>query len=438
MKDTNLKKNKKNEDAGLVLVVDDVVDTATIIKKLLELEGFRVITAYDGKNALKKAINEKPDAILLDIKLPDIDGIELLKKIKEHLPDVSIVMFTAYASVETVIQSLQDGAIDFIQKPFENEYLLYSIRKAVEKKRLHDQIKKNREEIEATKNYLENVIESSGDPILIVDAKGYLVKMNKMAEEILGYSASEIKDKQIYFLYPYDEELHNMLKILRKKGYVSQYEINIRNKKGEIIPFELSIRVLRDHNNKLIGSVTIARDLRERKRLEEELRYKSITDELTDLYNRRHFYEQLEQEITRAKRMKTNLSLILFDIDDFKYYNDTFGHLEGDRILKKVGEITKKNIRGKVDTAYRYGGDEFTILLPGADQKQAITIANRIVSSLKKSELHYINLSMGIVEYKNKYSLEEFVKHADEAMYKAKQTCSIINVYNHKKNGQNR
>jgi diguanylate cyclase (GGDEF)-like protein len=154
--------------------------------------------------------------------------------------------------------------------------------------------------------------------------------------------------------------------------------------------------------------------------LEEEVRRLSITDDLTGLYNHRHFFKTLEAELARLKRQKTSLSLLMFDLDNFKRYNDLYGHLEGDKVLKNIGEVVKHSIRYNVDSGYRYGGDEFAVLLIGATVDHALTIAERIRSSIEQAEFQTITVSIGLTEYRDHFDLEGFVKSADDAMYIAK------------------
>jgi diguanylate cyclase (GGDEF)-like protein len=160
--------------------------------------------------------------------------------------------------------------------------------------------------------------------------------------------------------------------------------------------------------------------LKEKEKLEEEVRRLSITDDLTSLYNHRHFFKTLEAELARLRRQKTSLSLLMFDLDNFKRYNDLHGHLEGDKVLKTIGEIVTHSIRYNVDSGYRYGGDEFAVLLIGASVDQALTIAERIRSSIEQAKYQNITVSIGLSEYRDHFDLEEFVKSADDAMYIAK------------------
>jgi two-component system cell cycle response regulator len=160
--------------------------------------------------------------------------------------------------------------------------------------------------------------------------------------------------------------------------------------------------------------------LKEKEKLEEEVRRLSVTDDLTSLYNHRHFFKTLEAELVRLRRQKTSLSLLMLDLDNFKNYNDRYGHLEGDKVLKNVGEIVKHSIRYNVDSGYRYGGDEFAVLLIGASMDQAMTIAERIRSSIEQTEFQNITVSIGLSEYRDHFDLEGFVKSADNALYTAK------------------
>ena len=177
----------------------------------------------------------------------------------------------------------------------------------------------------------------------------------------------------------------------------------------------------------------VKRVLRERKLTHErnemvhKLKKLAITDGLTDLFNSRKFYEQLEKEVDRFNRYKHPLSLLMLDIDHFKNFNDTYGHLEGDKVLVKVGEIIISSLR-TMDTAYRYGGEEFTVILPETRADEAEVVAARIKTKFESEpfipELHdpiTITASIGITEYKPPENIHSFVNRADKAMYTSKE-----------------
>jgi diguanylate cyclase (GGDEF)-like protein len=167
----------------------------------------------------------------------------------------------------------------------------------------------------------------------------------------------------------------------------------------------------------------------ERVHMLEKLKRLSITDGLTKLFNSRYFYNQLKAEIDRTARYQRPLSLLLLDIDKFKEYNDSYGHLEGDKVLLRLGQVIKSCLR-KMDSAYRYGGEEFTVILPETEGDEAATVAERIRSAVD-SEKYYpqdsnkpvaITISIGVTEYHDGEDVAIFVQRADKAMYLSKQS----------------
>ena len=165
----------------------------------------------------------------------------------------------------------------------------------------------------------------------------------------------------------------------------------------------------------------------ERTRMMEKLQKLATTDGLTKLYNSRSFYSQLELEVDRYNRYKHPLSLLLLDIDNFKEFNDTYGHLEGDKVLVRFSQIIKDCLRIN-DSAYRYGGEEFTVILPETNGDEAKTVAQRIRSMLEAEnftptpdEFAKITISIGVTQYFPKEELSAFIRRADQAMYFSKQ-----------------
>ncbi|MBA3028717.1 MAG: GGDEF domain-containing response regulator [Desulfobacteraceae bacterium] len=163
----------------------------------------------------------------------------------------------------------------------------------------------------------------------------------------------------------------------------------------------------------------------ERDRMLSELKNLAITDALTNLYNSRQFYNQLELEMGRSVRYHHPLSLMLFDIDHFKEYNDTYGHLEGDKVLVRIGQTVKSLLR-TMDTAYRYGGEEFTVILPETIGEEAVTVGERIRSYIasekfiQNGKIISVSVSVGIAQFDYCEETPEFVKRADQAMYLSK------------------
>ena len=161
-----------------------------------------------------------------------------------------------------------------------------------------------------------------------------------------------------------------------------------------------------------IKRITIERDIKE------ELAKLSITDSLTRLFNQRHFNYKLKEEVKRAKRQNRPLSLVLLDLDKFKEYNDNYGHLEGDKMLTKAGKVILSHIRENVDIAFRYGGDEFAVILVDADENTANYIRNRLEKGFEKG--CDITASIGIATYMKELDFKNFIALADKNLYKAK------------------
>jgi len=152
---------------------------------------------------------------------------------------------------------------------------------------------------------------------------------------------------------------------------------------------------------------------------------RSRVDELTGLYNRRHFDETLDHEIDRHSRYGSTVSLALVDLDNFKKYNDTLGHIAGDKLLSKVGHILQSVIRN-IDVAFRYGGDEFAIIMPHTSAESGLTVTERLRNKIfteTVSKMSPVTASIGLASWPNDgLTLDHLLNAADRALYHAKQT----------------
>ncbi len=286
-----------------ILVVDDEEVMCHLLYDVLTDIGYKVETAPCGEDAIEKIKEYKFSIIITDFKMPGMDGIEVLKRVKAINQDICVIMITAYSSVESVIAAMHEGVYDYIVKPFNINEINIVVRRAAERQRL----------------------------------------------------LSDARQKEFY-------------------------------------------------------------------------QEQAILDGLTGLYNRRHLYDVLSREIERAKRYKQQVSLLMIDIDDFKKYNDTYGHPAGDKLLQSFSEVTVGIIRAE-DMVFRYGGEEFTIICPGVPKEGVITAAKRLISLIR--EKVSVGISIGISSYPDDgQSKEELISKADLAMYHAKHSGkSRICVY---------
>lgn len=216
------------------------------------------------------------------------------------------------------------------------------------------------------------------------------------------------------------------MEVLVMTGYHADYsyEEAVRTGASDFIfkPFrfkELELRIKR-----ALREATLKR---ERNRLLKEMEQLAITDALTGLYNSRQFFRQIKQEIERNERYQHHLSLLIMDIDHFKQYNDTWGHLEGDKVLMDIGRIINACMRS-MDTAYRYGGEEFAVLLPETDLQQACVVGHRIMKRIgqesfePESGVHRsVTISIGAGELAPGEDAISFIRRTDQALYRSKE-----------------
>jgi diguanylate cyclase (GGDEF)-like protein len=162
------------------------------------------------------------------------------------------------------------------------------------------------------------------------------------------------------------------------------------------------------------------KDTTEKRLLEDDLVETAQKDTLTGLLNKRSFSMELESAVVSARNENGRLCMIFLDLDHFKRCNDTYGHPVGDKLLKLVGQIIMGSIRRVQDSGFRFGGDEFAVLLVGADAKVGLRIGERIRTELEKAENFGTSISVGVAEYQPEMNSAEFTKRADEALYRAK------------------
>ncbi|HEX3019959.1 MAG TPA: sensor domain-containing diguanylate cyclase [Chitinispirillaceae bacterium] len=275
--------------------------------------------------------------------------------------------------------------------------------------------------------YFETILQDSTDIIFSVDTEGYILKFNKGAELHFEYSQEEIVGKPLEQLFVNISDKRKILNTILRTNKSVNEEIPMKTKSGNIILLNISISEMKN-DNQIIGMVVTAKDITEKKKLEMELVKKNeqlsklaITDSLTELYNSRHFHDQIKRELSRLKRNpERKLSLVLLDLDHFKELNDTQGHQMGDQVLRSLGQVIRVCLRKDIDMGFRYGGDEFIMILPDTDKRQAAIAAERIQKQFKSFCFGKTSLSMGIVEARCEEDEQSILKRADEAMYMSK------------------
>ena len=263
---------------------------------------------------------------------------------------------------------------------------------------------------------LTTIIYSAREAIIVTDSHDQIVLVNPAAMELLGKSQERIVSEGFYNLFDNSELMTRWLSEPEDAGPTRTHAYNQR---------VLNIHAARitDAEGQLVGCAALVRDITEEKRLEEELRRLSTTDGLTGVFNRRHFDESLQRELERATRYHQPLSVLMFDVDHFKKFNDTHGHDQGDRVLKAMATTLRGALRNQ-DYPCRYGGEEFVAILPNTPKEGGMRLAERLRHDVEQMTVDglKVTISIGVAEYPDFDVSDQakLVEAADAAMYVAK------------------
>lgn len=418
---------------SLLLVEDDPINREILRRIILDKAPEIVLhIAENGKVGLELYKKHAPEIVITDVKLPIIDGIRMSSEIRALNPSVNIIVITAYDDMRYMMSAIKIGISHYVLKPIEHQVLLEALDDCIARIDLERRVKEQNEYIRK----LSRVVEQGPNTIVITDADGNIEYVNPKFTELTGYTPDEAigHNSRILKTDETPPEVYQDLWNTITSGLVWRGEFLNRKKNGELYWEATSISPLFNEEGKITHFIAVKEDITRRKQVEKDLqesekRYKalSITDSLTKLFNSRHFFNQLRYEVERANRYGHPLSLILLDIDNFKRYNDTYGHLEGDKVLTVLADSMRENLRN-IDSAYRYGGEEFTVLLPETGKENALVVAERIRKSFNNSALFplagtevHMTISVGVGEYLTDEKESAFLERVDKAMYRAKE-----------------
>jgi len=312
--------------------------------------------------------------------------------------------------------------------------------------------------VEKTESQLKTILNTVVDGIITTDISGKILSFNTSAEKMFGYAAEDVIGKNVTTLMPQQfrqahEDFTNSAANKTAKHIGVSREVFGQRRNGSVFPIEIALSKAKIGNQAVYTG--IVRDITERKQTEEELkkyreeleeqvaqRTKDLAkanrkleqlareDPLTGIANRRVFDEALTQEIRRAKRNKKPLSLIICDIDYFKNYNDTYGHLAGDKCLQTVAKTIESGFQRAGELVARYGGEEFAIILPLLEKAAAVERAENLRLAILKLNLPHessevakqLTVSLGVATTNSDalLNLPQLVNAADNALYQAK------------------
>jgi two-component system, cell cycle response regulator len=439
-----------------VLVVDDVEVNVRLLEAKLSSEYFTVITASSGAQALGLVQSERPDIVLLDVMMPEMDGFEVCRRLKAdpHSADIPVVMVTALSEVSDRVRGLQAGADDFLTKPVNDIALFARVRSLVRLKRMTEEWRL-REEVYGR---FDNVIaetrraeDMSPARILLWEESSFAA--DRMTEMLQGVASAVLRPTA-------PEQLREMvdasidLLILSLAGEQDALRLVAQlrgSEAGRLVPILLvadSEELPRLAKGLDLGAndyitrpldrnelIARARSQIRRKRLQDRLQdnYQrslalALTDSLTGLYNRRYLMAHLDGLMARAVENTEGPAVLMLDIDYFKRVNDNHGHPAGDAVLREVASRIARHVRA-FDLVARYGGEEFVVVMPETSLAIAAMVGERLrnVVAAKpialgdgQGELE-MTISVGIaIAREGGDSPTAVLQRADKALYEAK------------------
>ncbi len=439
-----------------VLIAEDSTVTAKLLERQLRAEDYETLLAYNGKQAWELYQRELPPIVITDWEMPEMDGVELCRAIRDRDADgyTYVIMLTARNQKNDKLEALEAGADDFLSKPPDPAELHACLKTAQRilnaEHRLQEQNQQLREMYEElqTQNEMllsaQRLIEHANRrfaelfehvPVacFTFDGEGILHEWNRAAEQLYGYTKSEVLFTSMFEKVFRGEVGSRVLEVVQhvmRGSSLTGVESADVDAEGNLHYVLRSAIPLRNHTGEVVGGIMSVVDVtyrveteRQLKLLNEQLQNLAITDGLTGLRNRRAFEEHLIQEVAEAKRFRSPVSLLMIDVDHFKQFNDTFGHALGDEVLRTVASILAREAR-QSDLVARYGGEEFAVVMPHTDLNSAMLAAERFRRTVEAHEgfPRSVTISVGVAQYLDEMtSPEELVKLADKALYRAKE-----------------
>jgi diguanylate cyclase (GGDEF)-like protein/PAS domain S-box-containing protein len=426
-----------------LLLVDDEPRLLASLHELLKDRGYQLATATCGSEALAQLSRTSFDLVLLDLRLPDIGGHEIMDFINQKRIDADVIVMSGEVGIDAAIGALKRGAYDYLRKPYSREELLKTVANALQQRRLAASNRRIASQLENSEKMYRYLVDSSPDIIYTLNHEGRFTFVNDRAYQLLGFSRDDLIG-QHYSILVHEEDLERARYVFNERRVDERASRNVelrlkchsgnsadRTFNNTLMTISLNsigMHVPDQEVKKLefFGTYGVARDITDRKRAEEVISYQAYHDILTDLPNRILFKDRLGLAVIQAKRKLTELAVMFIDLDRFKLVNDTLGHVKGDELLQQVAVRLKTCLR-KGDTLARQGGDEFTIVLPELrDREDARLIADKFLECLQAPfdldghQVH-ISASIGIAIYPGDgESIDELLRHADIAMYQVK------------------
>ena len=419
-----------------ILIVDDQAGNVALLSDILGDLG-DIYFVLDSTQAYEKTLELQPDVVLLDIEMPQLNGFEVCQQLKNSplTRDISVIFISALTEAEFEFSSLAYGAVDFIARPFNREICRLRVQNQLILQQQAKALRLGQQQLYAEKQRLHVTLNSIGDAVVATDIRGNITFMNPIAERMTGWRASEAAGKHItdvMQLQDADSKQPStnpiMLALSEKRIVAMALNCELVNRNSsEAVPVEDSAAPIFDINGDMLGAIIVFHDVGQAKALATKMSFLANHDQLTGLPNRVLLNDRIHQACRLAATMDRHVGVILLDIDQFKYLNDSLGHQLGDALLLMLAKRLQTVLEPEFTLA-RIGGDEFVLIYPDiAHTEQVSILAQNILRVMRQpfdidEKKYTISVSMGISLYPtDSVSEEELMRHADVALFKAKQ-----------------
>jgi diguanylate cyclase len=411
-----------------ILVVTKSDEKSKSLGDLLSKEGYFIRLVESVEETLPSISRALPDLILLEATIPEADMFKICKQIKTNkaTSEIPIIFLSKINNVAHRVRGLVAGAVDFVAEPYREKEVLLRVKKQLENYFLQKELSTANKKNSRERQLFQTTLYSIGDGVICTDNQGSISLINQVAQDLTGWDEDGAIGQPFLNVFNVVNEKTRKLhfdpiaRVLAtgKTVELANHSILI-SKNGVERPITDNAAPIRDSKGKISGVVLVFRDVSDEKKYTAEIEYLSLHDQLTGLYNRRFYAEELNR-LNTARRLP--LTIVMGDVNGLKLINDSFGHEAGDRLIRKTAEILAQCFRHD-DILCRYGGDEFIAILPNTEPHLAEGIIRRIQNSIANNQPTngVLSVSFGMdTKMRAEQSISDVLKNAEDNMYRTK------------------
>jgi len=413
-----------------ILFVDDKHSDVELCLQELKRMDFAVSKDWvqNSEEFAERLRTQSYDVIVCDYALPGWTGMEALDLLRQVDKDVPFILVSGTMEEDMTDAFLRKGAFDCVQLNRLNRLPL-AVALALEENTRREERNHAENALKHSEAHYRALAENPTYGICRFDADGRFLYVNEALVAMLGYGSKEelIQVNLATEIIRDPVERAQLFESYRQTGHVNLIEVEWKRKDGTPMKVRLSGRQVGAEEGAPDGCEIIAEDVTAQRASEDNLRHLAATDALTGLANYRRLSEKLDSEIKRSERTSRSFAVLIFDLNGMKRINDSYGHLAGNRSLCRLADIFRFSCRS-IDTAARYGGDEFAIILPETTAAEAETVGRRICERLADDrEEPVLSVSVGVAIYPDDgTSIESLFQAADLALYRMKQPRTAV------------